>query len=80
MKNTLYSGSAARQLPKEAQLQRIRSVIEQELSELQRQTLIDYYFRKMTISQIAKIRGVHKSTVLRTLRRAENNLRTYLKY
>lgn len=70
----------ARQLPKEVQLQRVRNVIEQELTHLQRQTLVDYYFHQMSISQIAQKRGVHKSTVLRTLRRAENNLRAYLKY
>ena len=80
MKNTHFNESAALQLPKEVQLQRIRNVIDQQLSEMQRQTLIDFYYRKLTLTQIAKLRGVNKSTVLRTLRRAEENLRTYLKY
>jgi RNA polymerase sigma factor (sigma-70 family) len=62
------------------QLKRIRMVIEGELSELQRQTLLAYYIHKQTIPQIAAARGVHKSTVSRTLRRAEANLRKYLKY
>ncbi len=80
MKNTPYSGSAARQLPDSTQLRRIRNVIDRELSDLQRQTLTDHYFRRMSICAIARKRGVHKSTVLRTLRRAENNLRKYLTY
>lgn len=80
MKNILYSESAALQLPREVQLRRVRAAIEGGLSELQRQTLLDYYLHQKTITQIAKKRGVHKSTVLRTLRRAENKLRTYLRY
>ena len=62
------------------QLKRIRMVIEGELSELQRQTLLAYYIHKQTIPHIAAARGVHKSTVSRTLRRAEANLRKYLNY
>lgn len=78
MKNTHCSRSVAQLLPREAQLHRIRTVIEEELSAQQRQTLIDYYFHQLSIIQIAQKRGVNKSTVLRTLRRAENNLRRYL--
>ena len=66
------------QLPREVQLQRIQQVIRRELTELQRQTLLSYYFQRMTIPEIAARRGVHKSTVCRTLRRAENKLRRYL--
>lgn len=62
------------------QLERVQRVIREELTELQRQTLTDYYFHQMTIPQIAAQRGVHKSTVSRTLHRAENKLRRYLKY
>ena len=67
-------------LPEEVQLHRIRQVIARELTECQRQTLVAYYFRRHSISHIAQMRGVQKSTVLRTLRRAENNLRKYLRY
>lgn len=68
------------QLPKQIQLQRVQRVIRQELTDLQRETLLCYYFQKQTIPEIAARRGVHKSTVWRTLRRAENKLRRYLKY
>lgn len=47
---------------------------------MQRQTLTAYYFHQQTIPQIAESRGVNKSTVSRTLRRAEEKLRRYLKY
>ena len=80
MKNTLYEGYRGPRLPKQVQLQRVQRVIREELTELQRQTLIAYYFQEQTIPQIAAERGVNKSTVSRTLRRAEEKLRRYLKY
>ena len=67
-------------LPREVQLKRVQRVIKEELTELQRQTLTAYYFQRQTIPQIAAERGVNKSTVSRTLRRAEEKLRRYLKY
>lgn len=67
-------------LPRQVQLERLQRVIREELTELQRETLLRYYFQQQTLTQIAWARGVHKSTVLRTLRRAENKLRRYLKY
>ncbi len=80
MKNIRYDGYKGIRLPKQVQLQRVQRVIQEELTELQRQTLTDYYFREMTIPQIAAERGVNKSTVSRTLRRAEDKLRRYLRY
>ena len=78
MKNILYDGYLGPRLPKEIQLQRVRRVIQEELTPLQRQTLIAYYFQEQTISAIARARGVNKSTVCRTLHRAEQKLRKYL--
>ena len=80
MKNILYEGYLGPRLPRQVQLQRVRRVIEEELTPIQRQVLIAYYFQQMTIPQIAQDRGVYKSTVSRTLHRAENKLRRYLKY
>ena len=80
MKNILYEGYLGRRIPREVQLQRVQRVIRAELTELQRQTLMAYYFQEQTIPEIAAERGVHKSTVSRTLRRAEDRLRRYLKY
>lgn len=75
MRNTLFNT-----LPEEMQLSRIRKVMAYELTALQRQTLADYYFHRMSIRRIAQQRGVHASTVQRTLRRAEDKLRKYLVY
>ena len=80
MKNTLYEGYLGPRLPKEVQLKRIKQVMDQELTEKQRATILAYYVHRQTIPQIAAARGVHKSTVSRTLKRAERNLRRFLKY
>lgn len=80
MKNILYEGYLGPRLPREVQLKRVKMVIDSELTQLQRQTLLAYYIHQQTIPQIAASRGVHKSTVSRTLKRAEANLRKYLKY
>ena len=80
MKSILYEGYLGPRLPREVQLQRVRRVIAEELTELQRQTLVAYYFQEQTMAQIARDRGVNKSTVCRTLHRAEEKLRKYLKY
>lgn len=62
------------------QLHRVRQVIQEALSPHQREILTAYYFHHRSIPQIARERGVHKSTVSRTLHRAEVNLRNHLKY
>lgn len=80
VKNILYEGYLGPRLPREVQLKRVKMVIESELTDLQRQTLLAYYIHNRSIPQIAEDRGVHKSTVSRTLRRAEANLRKFLRY
>lgn len=67
-------------MTREMAMERIRRVIQEELTELQREVLMAYYFQEISIPQIARERGVNKSTVSRTLRRAEDKLRKYLKY
>ena len=67
-------------MPREVQLQRVRNVIEKELTSCQKETLLAHYLDNLTVSQIAKQQGVNKSTVSRTLKRAERKLREYLKY
>ena len=80
MINILYDGYLGPRLPREVQLKRVQRVIQEELTPLQRETLIAYYFQERTITQIAQERGVNKSTVCRTLHRAEKKLRSFLKY
>ena len=80
MKSTLYDGYKGIRLPKEVQMKRVQRVIEEELTPLQREALIAYYIQGQTIPEIARERGVQKSTISRTLHRAEDKLRRFLKY
>ena len=80
MKNIPYEGYQGIRMPKEIQKQRVQRVILEELTDLQREVLIAYYIQNQSITAIAKERGVNKSTICRTLHRAENKLRRYLKY
>ena len=80
MKNIPYEGYKGIRLPKAVQQQRVQRVIMEELTPIQREVLIAYYIQEQTMTQIAQDRGVHKSTVCRTLHRAEAKLRRYLKY
>lgn len=80
MKNTRFEGLYSRDLPREYQMKRLRNVIQRELTDLQRETLVAYYFDRKNLTQIARERGVHKSTVWRTLKRAEEKIRRVLQY
>ena len=80
VKNILYDGYKGIRLPKEVQMKRVQRVIEEELTPLQREALIAYYIQGQTIPEIARDRGVQKSTISRTLHRAEEKLRRFLKY
>ena len=79
-RNIPYEGYQGIRLPKEVQRKRVMEVIRRELTELQRETLLAYYIEELNIVQIAQRRGVNKSTVCRTLKRAEGRLRRYLRY
>ena len=80
MKNILYDGYKGIRLPREIQMKRVQRVIEEELTPLQREALIAYYIQGQTITEIARDRGVQKSTISSTLHRAEEKLRRFLKY
>lgn len=80
MRNIRFEGYLGPRLPREVQLKRVQRVIEEELSPCQREIMIAYYFQQMSIPAIAQQRGVNKSTVSRTLHRAEKRLRLCLRY
>ena len=67
-------------LPRQVQLDRVRQVMERELTPLEREVLTAYYFEKKTMDAIARERGVNKSSVCRAVHRAEGRLRRFLKY
>ena len=77
MKNLLYSDI---RLPREVQLKRIQKVMERELTDLQRNMIIEIYFNGKTQKEVAEERGVCCSTVCRTLHRAEDHLQRFLRY
>ena len=80
MRNIAYDSEYGLELPKEVQIKRILRVMENEMTPLQREYLMAYYFEELSPAEIARRRGVYTSTVVRTIRRAENRLRRYLKY
>ena len=80
MKSTRSEKYAALELDKEAQSRRLRRILREELTPLQRETLVAYYFQRKSLPRIARERGVNKSTVCRTLHRAEEKVKRFLKY
>ncbi len=80
MKSIPFEEMCSIRLPHDIQLKRMQRVIREELTEKQRQVLLCYYYQNLTIPEIARQQGVNKSTVSRTLKRAEQRLRRYLKY
>lgn len=67
-------------LPPQIQLRRIRRVMAAELTDMQRLVLEAVYFSGKSQAEIAQERGVCRSTVCRTLHRAEQRLRRFLRY
>ena len=80
MKNIDYDGYLGPRMSKEQLAQRLHHAMEEELNENQRRILRGYYVEHRTIPELAKEKGVNKSTVCRTLQRAEAKLRRILRY
>ena len=80
MKSTRFKAHASIRLPTKIQQQRLHRVIREELTPLQRYTLTSYYFRELSMAEIARELNVHRSTVSRTLQRARERLREHLQY
>lgn len=58
----------------------LRQVREQELTPRQRQMVELFFEQNMSVTEIARHLGVSNSTVSRTLKRAKDRIRKYLKY
>lgn len=80
IKSTPFEAFLGMRMPQEVLIERVMRVIENELTPLQQETLTAYYFRQRTIPQIAADRGRNKSTVCRTLHRAERRLVRFLQH
>lgn len=55
-------------------------VINQKLTAKQKQIIILYYFENINTIEIAKMLGVNKSTISRTLNRAKNTIKDYMEF
>ena len=62
-------------MTRKEQVKQMKTVIREELTGLQREILVAYYFENRSLVQIAEERNVSKSTICRTLKRAEDKLR-----
>ena len=61
MRNIRFEDSRFAGLPREQLVKRMKAVIREELTELQRYTVIAYYFENRTLTQIAEERGINKA-------------------
>ena len=52
MKNTLFEGFTFRHIPREQQIKRMKAVIREELTELQRYTIMAYYFENKNTYEV----------------------------
>lgn len=59
---------------------RVRRAINEELTERQRELVYLYYYKNMTMNEIAELVGVSQSTVSRTIKRGKGRMRKYLRY
>lgn len=80
VKSTPCKGYLGPRLPRDVQLKRVQRVMQEELTDTQRSILTAYYLENQTLEQIARARCVNKSTICRTLHRAEEKVRRYLRY
>lgn len=80
MRNIVYDGYQGPRLDRATQLRRLKNVIEGELTPCQRRVVEGVYYEKRTLTSLAEEWGVNKSTVSRTLRRAQERMRRCLRY
>ena len=80
MKNTRFEPYNGPRMSRDTAIRRLKNVIQKELTPIQQQIFLAYYIQEKTMEQIARERGIHKSSVCRTLHRAEKTLQKYLRY
>lgn len=77
MENTLYDRSC---FNREAAIAKMRQVMCNELTDWQRKVIQAVYFEGKTQAELADEYGKSRSTICRTLQRAEARLKRFLKY
>ncbi len=58
----------------------LRDILEQDLTDRQKEILLHYYYEGKTEPEIAQELGVNKSTISRTLDRAKQRIRKHLRF
>lgn len=58
----------------------LKKIIEEQLSEKQKEYIVLYYFKELDMATIAEMCEVNISTVSRTINRARQNIFKYMKY
>ena len=66
--------------PPEVQLQRLRAVVEGELTDRQREIFESYYYEGKTMQELAELYGVQKSSIHKVIYRAIRRIERCLKY
>ncbi len=80
MRNTRFKEFVGSYRDHDGQIRRMREIIRKELTPLQRQAIQEYYFNDKSITRIAAERSVNKSTVCRTMKRAQRKIARFLQY
>lgn len=80
MKNTPYEMFTNIRFPAEVQRQRVRTVMEHELTEVQRRAIEGYFFEGRTVRSMAREQGVHPSSVTRAIQRGLKRMARCLRY
>ena len=86
MKNPIYNKPPIIDIPRnkffppEVQLQRLRAVVEGELTDRQREIFESYYYEGKTMQELAELYGVQKSSIHNVLYRAIRRIERCLKY
>ncbi len=75
--DSVYEGS---HLSRQEQARRVRKVMELELTPIQREVIVAYFVENKSMPQIARERGVNKSTICRNLHRGMGRIRRCLRY
>lgn len=80
MNHTPFDTYLGPRLSSELQRQRVRRVLEHELTPKQRSAIVGYYFEGKTLQQLADESGVCPSTIWRTIRRGLTRMARCLRY
>lgn len=80
LRQWLTADSDAPDLEYDRMKRTVAMAIREEITPKQQEYLTMYYFEKLTMDEIAKVCGVNKATVCRTIHRAEARIAKVMRY